>query len=349
VGVTFRMSAGPVLAATVLLVGCGASSDEGEFWRLYTESREREMLPAVWSEMWQFGGEVQDTMLQRPQILRADENGPVLYDGAAQRVLAFDTQGRLRWSYGRRGEGPDEFMDVRDLQLFGSDTYVLDPRNGRITVLNSEGAVRRRIPLHALEAQAFNLAPFADGVVVVTASQTRPVVVLDQNGVPVADVAFPWQPFASTSMLLRQGTVATAGDQWAFAFLLGNAWFRFSGREAIGRAAFLVEQVPPPEVVEQSSPDTRVQSFARAPTCTACSISVTDGKLLVQHGGHSEYRFQVIDGYDLASGEYLGSLQLPDRVLRAAVHGSVAYLLVTDPAPSLRAYRAVVRTAVLGL
>lgn len=81
-------------------------------------------------------------------VLLLPDGGVVVADEHTGQVKVFDSQGRLRRSVGRTGEGPGEFRAFGTLQrLPGDSLLVYDPRLARVTVLDGGYTVARTEPI----------------------------------------------------------------------------------------------------------------------------------------------------------------------------------------------------------
>ena len=63
------------------------------------------------------------------------------------RIRAFTADGSPAWDFGRDGDGPQEFRFISDLLVRGDSLAILDQRTRRVSLLSSEGAWIRSIPL----------------------------------------------------------------------------------------------------------------------------------------------------------------------------------------------------------
>jgi hypothetical protein len=63
------------------------------------------------------GGTEHDTVLFRPGPSTVANGSLYVFDYGDSRLKAFDSSGKLAWSFGRSGGGPGEFMNVADLAV----------------------------------------------------------------------------------------------------------------------------------------------------------------------------------------------------------------------------------------
>lgn len=92
-------------------------------------------------------------LLKRPTGLARDAERDILYvaDTYAHDVKAFDRDGRLVATLGRRGEAPGEFNYPTHLAFARGELYVTDTMNSRVQVLRPDGsAAPRRIGTRGL-------------------------------------------------------------------------------------------------------------------------------------------------------------------------------------------------------
>ena len=68
-------------------------------------------------------------------------NNVYILDGAQQSILKFNSTGRYLTTIGRRGRGPGEFLDLRNIFVLNNQLYALDPIQFRISKFNTEGVL----------------------------------------------------------------------------------------------------------------------------------------------------------------------------------------------------------------
>ncbi|HYW13094.1 MAG TPA: hypothetical protein VE871_14135 [Longimicrobium sp.] len=262
-------------------------------------------------------------------------------DHVAGRVRRFGHDGRLHWSFGRIGAGPNEFADLRDLKVDAEGrAWVLDPVNSRVLVLDEDGTPVRRIPLTTLGNSPRELVLLdGSGILLLTDSPDRePLVEIDTLGHHRRQLGFPWAGFKKLDYLATQlvtGANAQTGD-WVMAFRLGDGFFAANG-DVETRRGWFVEHVAFPEVQrEQRGSKTSVWRHRHRPTDAAVSVTVSPSRIYVLFGGTSRERYRLVDSYALETGEYLNSYVLPRAVSEISWYNGGFYVLSENPYPEIR-------------
>lgn len=303
---------------------------------------ERQFHAERWDTLWAVGGSVQDTTLLNPYRIQAGPTGIYVFDIAPQRILALDAEGKRRWSFGRKGAGPDEFRNVRDMKLTGTgELFILDPQNNRIAVLDPAGRVSRRIPL-TKAGHAEQMAPLGgERVALVTMQQDRPLKVIDHAGAVVEEPSFAWPGFTSLHPIARQGLMAVDADgaRWVFGFMLGDGWFPFRGTRPAGYVGRYVDHRPFPPIEEENGKSSRSVGLAQYTPCTGCDVQIADSSVYFLSGGSDRTERAVVDRFSWSDGRYLSSYRLPGRSEKVAIHDGTFYVVVSEPYPAVLALR----------
>jgi hypothetical protein len=110
--------------------------------------------------------------------LRSD-GGLIVADEGEGEVRAFDVAGTLRWSAGRRGDGPGEYRTIGGIGIGPADSiWVWDFGLRRFTILDRDGRVARLLGLDAPLSAVGAAGRLADGTFVLqeywTASSSGP-------------------------------------------------------------------------------------------------------------------------------------------------------------------------------
>lgn len=325
-----------LLASTI---ACEADRPAGRpLWDGPQPPGERMIDDVDWVQEWQIGAD-DDPVLAHPRHLTPTDSLIVWWDDYDHRVLAAGLDGTPRWTFGRRGAGPDEFTSVGDVAVDAAGLlWVLDSDNGRITKLSPDG---RRVGLITLP-QGFwrGLAPRPDGTVIVSgADGARPFALVDTTGAVEQRFGPPWDGFEGLALLQRQGRIIHAPDgRWVFAFSLANGWFPFEGVEPAGHIGRSIEHSALPEVIGVGSRSQRVSRLVTRPNCSTCSGWIDGDTLNLLFGGETESANRVVDQYRWSDGVYLRSLRLPSPALEAVAAGDLIILRTVAMEPEITAY-----------
>jgi hypothetical protein len=331
------MRCGVALAALCLSNGCVPDREDADRGRR-AEPRGRRWAVIAWDTAFVVGGP-QDTLLQLPTRLAADGAGVSVLDREAGR-------GRLLWSFGRKGKGPEEFTHPRDIHMDRQGrTWVLDVANGRVTLIDEHGASDGRIPLSAVGRTADGIVPEeGGGVILLTFEADRPIVRLSPSGQVLERVSFPSPEHERLHPLASQLVVGhdpTEGG-WVGAYGLGDGFFAFLSTSWLGYRGRYIERVEFPRVAQRgrfSLGRRERASWLTGVVFAAETVSLSRGRVYVFFGGNSSDRHRVMDVYSLDDGSYVESLRLPIRPRHAVYADGLVYALHERPYPTLVAWR----------
>jgi hypothetical protein len=327
-------------APALWLLACAAQEDAPELWTASHALEDRRVLASDIQELWHLGGTLQDTLLSLPLFLQADTGLVLVFDDGARRLIALDAHtGEIRWTFGRQGGGPDEFVSVRDVRIDADGRIaVLDQANARVLLLDREGKPLHHVRL-AHPSLALHVVPLsADRLLLVTDDPREPLVVIDTSGTVVQRHPFAWDGFGRLRLMARQGTVASAGTDWAYAFLFGNGWFPYRGVTPLGPIGRYLEHQEFVRPVTRRSGNV-TQTLMPFQPCAACSASLNDGILYVYSARRGPQRPPYVDLFRWETTEYLGSIVYPRSVQSIVVSGELAYVLWHTPVPRLSAVK----------
>ncbi len=337
-------------AALVFALSLGAAACGGEPPAPWEEGRppagERTFRGAAWDTLFTFGGALQDTLLLAPSRIAADKGGAYVADLLAGRLLRIDRAGRVAWSWGRRGRGPEEMAHPRHLALDANGTaWLLDVENARLVGIDREGRRLGTVPVEEVGARADVFVPRHDGTFVLLAlDPDRPLVLLAPDGRVLERRPFPIPAFRTLPPLATQLVAANDpdADAWAVALSMADGFFPFEGTRWTGARGWYVEPVPTTRVRTERrrlADSEETTSRVVAPHFGAAGLAVSGDRLLVLFQGASELANRVVDVYRRSTGEYVESLILPEPVLRFAHADSVYYGVVENPYPAVVAWR----------
>lgn len=78
---------------------------------------------------------------------RFSDGRTLVLDQMSQDIRVFARDGAYLGTWGRKGQGPLEFLGLLDVVIHRDTAFVIDPGNRRISVLSDQGSLLREIPL----------------------------------------------------------------------------------------------------------------------------------------------------------------------------------------------------------
>lgn len=309
---------------------------------------ERRIAFVDWTRGFRVGGAAEDTVLQSALVAAVGPAGVTVLDHFAKRVEHFDHSGRLLWTFGQQGRGPDEFTDPRDLKTDAAGrVWVMDRANRRITVLAVDGTPVLRIPLDKIGHSPVSIIPLpGDEAYVLTPNRQAPLVRVAADGSVLDRRALPWARYGEFDFMATQSITAAdaRSGRWAAAFQVGDGFFTFNGREPRGGRHRFVEPITFPEISKQTVGNRTVTKAVKRPTFAAMSVTLSPERLYVLFSGSTGNADRVVDSYSLADGSYVESFLLPEKVESITWNQGGLYVIYNDPFPSMVSLRPQGRT-----
>lgn len=300
-------------------------------------------------------GEGDDIVLYRPSgmvALSADLLS--VFDWSEMQVRTFSSRtGRQVWSFGRRGNGPEEFSGGHDLAVGPSGVLsILDKVNNRLTKVSPSG---RFVSSAKMPKSVRQLLPPMRG---------EELVVIPEDTVHI------WEAInkvgeVTTSMLLPSGVHFSsnlAGESYGASFASGLAVaFRWSdvivlldtdgairkvirGPERIefpGTRSYSMD----PARIKLEDPKIKIKSVSGsriAPGSVEAvqAISGAGDRLFVLFNGAGPLAGRLVDQYDVLTGAYLGTYVLPSKAIEIAALGQNRIATIeSDMVPVLKIWR----------
>jgi len=250
------------------------------------------------------GSDVEDALLDGPNV--------VLLQSGDARVAAVNAKtGEVVWSFGRRGAGPREFAAPSALfARKGGGVGVIDPRQGRITLLTRSGELENSISGELLEKEPHAVCDAGqDGLLAIRLPDFELVRASLPGRIMLRDSLVWPDERMNRVYLFRQGFFARSREGRCVAFAMRGEFFgevdaltakpqRFFRYRDRFIYAEPVPQKNGPPVVKDSR--------------TAASYAAVSGEwLYVLGGGTDSTKGREIDVYALATGAYSYSITLP--------------------------------------
>ncbi len=331
----------------LLLAACGSESDELDGSQ--APRPDRTLVEAAWDTLALVQTPPEDTLLFNAGHVTAADAGFWILDRLGFRVAHFDWNGELQWYAGRRGGGPGEFTNPRNLALDQDQVvWVLDADNHRISGFDLEGRLHHELSLGQLERTLQHFAVAPDGqrfFSMVFDDILEPVLIHAHGGVeygpsiPIRDAGE-----AAWGMAFQGSSTPTAvGDRWFYAFSMGDGLFPMDGMELARDRIRYPEWIPFPRLIREERRDgnvTNTTTRIEEPTFAAQDIHLSADRVYIRFAGNTEEAGRLVDVYDAWSGDYQETLLLPstgrlavweDRFVLARASPSVE-ILVLRPA-----------------
>jgi hypothetical protein len=252
----------------------------------------------------------------------APDGGVYALDYENARVVAFDAEGRHRWTVGRRGNGPGEFRSLYRVDVRRDGTlFIYDRGTHEVTALSPEGRIVNRYRMPFPLVQVDNLVALDDEVLVsgTTADPTG-----GGRGIHRFRLTRPELQYASSFGALPVARDAMVLQLWGAGAIVrgstGSIWYtrrlpyeiyRFdaSGRQrAVIRPPFRARGTPDDAIrVDRGERNTRYSDTGAEVEVPGSAWELPGGLLLVPR---TSSRTRVFDFFTV-SGRYRGSLPYP--------------------------------------
>lgn len=275
-----------------------------------------------------------------PALIAAAAGRVYVVDYGDQSIKAFSPDGRLQWSFGRKGKGPGEFLNAADI---GVDPlgyiWVADPVVSRITVVTPDGKLGRT---EAQSLSAFRAEP-NDSATFWLWRPLKPFLSVGRLGedaareIPEPAELHGVEPFVRDLFLTK-----VADNRAAVVYRWSSQAYFVTSDGSVERSFVLVERGDFPKMVSREVKTkigiiTRVGPDPKAREIAA-GIARCEGRIAVLSlSGEGQER--VIDYYGVTNGEYLGSRKMPEEVAQIECNGESLIGLVRDPAPAIEVWR----------
>jgi hypothetical protein len=304
---------------------------------------DRVVNQVAWDTTLQLGGALKDTLLLIPRRFAARGQHLYVFDYGDTRLKAFHVDGRVRWTFGREGEGPEEFKHVVDMEIDSEGAvWLLDAGVGRITIVGPDGRFVDHIPLSIAfrhiplgprpvrdilplsgDTLATSFGP-GDGFLVALSASGD---VTDAGPVPAPEIA---NAFYHTRAPLSF-IASDSPDEWIVIFPFGDLWFVYDGR---------VPRCTGQLVEGGGLPTEPPQNPENQPQVWALGAALDDSFAYILPKGRTDDAQRVLDRYSAHSCEYRGSISLPRKIRSFVLSEGIFYVEYADPAPTILGIRA---------
>lgn len=333
------------LMACSALLACDAPTDrppEDDLPR-----PDRIVLDVPWDTLAHVRSGIADTLLYGVWSPAAGRDGFFVVDPYGARVARFAWDGSLRGYVGRRGGGPGEFGNVRDLDVDDAGTlWTLDVENVRVSGFDRDGDLVEEVPLGGLPLAPSSFGVNHDGSVfyfVVSEQELVPWAV-ERSGTATGGQAIAVDDAEGAFSMALQGYVArtdTTGG-WLYAFSMGDGFFPMRDVARDGPRVRYPELIPFPGIQRTVTVDGNMTTTTTGLTErieSAVSVDTHDGVLYLVFAGEGPDAGRLLERYDLATRSYIDSVRLP-RPGYVAVWEDRIVLAANNPEPEVLVLRA---------
>ncbi|MDZ4259344.1 MAG: hypothetical protein U0974_01695 [Gemmatimonadales bacterium] len=294
------------------------------------------------------------TLFQPNGLVALSADQVTLFDWSEMQLRTFSVRtGQEIWTFGRRGEGPEEFKGAHDLiRGWDGTVTVLDKVNDRVTRVSAMGQFlssnRLQFPVRQL------LPPLRGSVLIGIPEDTLHLwAAIDQSGTIMESRRLPREIHYSSNLAGESYTTTVSGGV-AIAFRWSDVVVVLDSIGGIQRIIHGPERVefpstksyamdpkrvklPDPKITIKSITGTRIDPAAIP---GAQDIAGAEGQLFVLFNGAGPMAGRLVDQFDIVTGTYLGTHVLPHTALSiAALDGRRIATLESEVVPVVRVWR----------
>lgn len=250
-----------------------------------------------------------------PLQLRVDEQEDLfVLDAGELKIKRFTPDGRFIESYGNgKGQGPGEFLSITDFAV-GPDgrVWTADLSNGRLSIFAPGGKLERTVKM---EAPPYRLALSSDGFFLMFALLKDSLFGRFNSQGRLQQAFGRYLVDQQWNSMVLDGVIAPDGAG-GFVYAASYAGL-IAAYGADGAPRFIAETIDRPELPKIVRTKGRMWVDREAPR-TAYNVTVDSGGIhllgVLTSGVRNVPR---LDTYDLATGRYLYSRELPETCARA--------------------------------
>lgn len=312
------------------VMSCGARDAVAQGRRV-----QRVALAPVWS----VGGDVNDTTILLPLDVRATREHFVVYDGLAQRLLAFAPRsGRIAWRFGRPGRGPGEFGGVAKITARKvGGVFVADFALSRLTEVTEDGKEGPRVD-YRMGVNPRGVCEAGDTHIHLRSTESGEIerVQLATGATTTEDL--PWPELRSVPSITRQSMLFEHPSAGVCMISVSfGPMFALLDSAGVRARARWIEEIPMGQAKSLGKGSWRMLPSTQG----AMSATGVGNSFAVLFRGRGPKRGRFVDFYSVLDASYRFSIELPFPATGIAVgHGLLVLAGETEEgAPFLRAFR----------
>lgn len=288
-------------------------------------------------------GGVGDSILLKPGgalAVKGDRIGVI--DFGRMAIEMFTTEGDLLWIAGKLGDGPSEFREPEGVAIDEEGrTWVLDRSHMSVTPIDEDGRMGAPfpLPLSGDEARPTGLMVVDDGKLLFTLATTGELGLWDPTTSRAEIFPNPWTSRDEHDpMSLHARTVQGPGRLITQVLSMGGGFQSVALGDEFDHLVPFVERTPIPSIRTDHRRDGTSRITIRAIDASyraAIGSAIAGSTLYVLYEGATRARRRLIDRYEVPSGRYLGSWELPERAVAIGADGDILVTLEGDLIPKL--------------
>ncbi len=295
----------------------------------------RAYLQGSWDTVWTRSGSLSDTVLLQPLLLLAFDSTVYVAEYGNMVVLALDAAtGSVRWTAGRRGSGPREFMRPVLFRALDGMLAVADAPNQRISTVRADGsfASEARVELPSSVRSACQLS--ADVLLAGAVGRHSALLRFSPQDSSPRKVQAPWLADLDQlpTVLGQFHLTQVSPSLCAFVPLLGPSDLRVFDEQMQ-----VVARVPARERLSPATADTQVlaggvirTTIGRDAVFGWADVAIVGESAFVVFEGSSKERLRLIDEFSLPDFAYVGTHLAPYRIKAATGFAQSLTLLMED-------------------
>lgn len=277
--------------------------------------------------------DIRDSLFN-PMNIKRFGNRLVISDFGDMRLKSFDLEGRYLDSFGSKGKGPGEFQSILDFDIRGEDMlYVIDGRKMRLMTFDAK--TTNLITSYDTEPNPYRMAMLDEKLIIETLAAEKLFYKADFKGKTAGwfGEVMEKQQQNKSSVL---GELDAASNDTGFVFAPHYAsylyYFDSSGNNT--RVVRGPDRIPFQETIREQRGDIKIMRPPR-PDIFTTGLDISGERVYVIQRNVKEdidLPETFLDLYDLQSGRYLYSVELPVQTRDAFISKNRLYLISSETA-----------------
>ncbi len=296
---------------------------------------DRVFLQESWDTVWTLSGSLSDTVFLHPLAVLAVDSTVYVAEYGNGVVLAMDAAtGSVRWTAGRRGNGPREFIYPVLFKTADGMLGVADARNQRISALSADGTFARETRAE-LPSVVIGVCQLGTDVFIAGSRGRNPALLrLSATGDTLHKVEAPWLAYLdeleTVAGQFRLTQISTS--QCALVPILGP-----SEAQVFDQQLQVVARVQARERVPTVTVDTQAlaggvtrKRVERDAVYGWGDVAIVGESAFIVFEGSSTEKLRLIDEFSLPDFSYVGTHLAPHRITSATGSAHSLTLLMED-------------------